>query len=113
MEPQKILLYYRFTPLTDPEAIRLWQWTLCDSLGLKGRIILSHHGINGTVGGPLSAIKKYIKATKQWPGFKDIDFKWSEGTGDDFPRLSVKVREELVSFGAPGEHDVDEHGVRR
>ena len=112
MEPQKILLYYRFSPLTDPEAIRLWQWTLCDSLGLKGRIILSHHGINGTVGGPLSAIKKYIKATKQWPGFKDIDFKWSEGTGDDFPRLSVKVREELVSFGAPGEHDVDEHGVR-
>ena len=111
MEPNKILLYYRFTPLIDPEAIRLWQWTLCDSLGLKGRIIISEHGINGTVGGPLSAVKKYIRATKQWPGFKDIDFKWSEGTGNDFPRLQVRVRDELVSFGAPGELEVDESGV--
>lgn len=111
MEPYKILLYYRFTPLTDPEAIRLWQWTLCDSLGLKGRIIISKHGINGTVGGPLSAVKKYIRATKEWPGFKDIDFKWSEGTGDDFPRLAVRVRDELVSFGAPQDLHVDESGV--
>jgi len=111
VEPYKILLYYRFTPLTDPEAIRLWQWTLCDSLGLKGRIIISKHGINGTVGGPLSAVKKYIRATKEWPGFKDIDFKWSEGTGDDFPRLAVRVRDELVSFGAPQDLHVDESGV--
>ncbi len=111
MEPYKILLYYRFTPLTDPEAIRLWQWTLCDSLGLKGRIIISKDGINGTVGGPLSAVKKYIRATKEWPGFKDTDFKWSEGTEDDFPRLAVRVRDELVSFGAPHDLHVDESGV--
>jgi UPF0176 protein len=111
VEPYKILLYYRFTPLTDPEAIRLWQWTLCDSLGLKGRIIISKDGINGTVGGPLSAVKKYIRATKEWPGFKDTDFKWSEGTGDDFPRLAVRVRDELVSFGAPQDLHVDESGV--
>ena len=111
MELNKILLYYRFTPLADPEAIRLWQWTLCDSLGLKGRIIISQHGINGTVGGPLSAVKKYIRATKEWPGFKGIDFKWSEGTGHDFPRLAVRVRDELVSFGAPQDLHVDESGV--
>jgi UPF0176 protein len=111
VELNKILLYYRFTPLADPEAIRLWQWTLCDSLGLKGRIIISQHGINGTVGGPLSAVKKYIRATKEWPGFKGIDFKWSEGTGHDFPRLAVRVRDELVSFGAPQDLHVDESGV--
>lgn len=111
MEPYKILLYYRFTPVADPEAIRLWQWTLCDSLDLKGRIIISKHGINGTVGGPLSAVKKYIRATKEWPGFRDIDFKWSEGTGNDFPRLAVRVRDELVSFGAPQDLHVDESGV--
>ena len=48
---QKILLYYKFTPISDPEAVRLWQKTLCDSLNLKGRILISKHGINGTVGG--------------------------------------------------------------
>jgi UPF0176 protein len=107
----KILLFYRFTPLADPEAVRLWQHTLCDSLGLTGRILLSKDGINGTVGGELKAVKKYVRKTREFAPFKDIDFKWSEGSGDDFPRLSVKVREEIVSFGAPNELRVDETGV--
>lgn len=111
MELQKVILYYGFTPLEDPEAIHLWQRTLCESLGLKGRIIISAHGINGTLGGDMSALKKYVRQTKQYPGFKHIDFKWSDGTGNDFPRLRVRVRDEVVSFGAPGELVVDEHGV--
>jgi UPF0176 protein len=107
----KILLYYVFTPLADPDAIRLWQRDLCESLGLKGRILISNDGINGTIGGELKDVKKYVRKTRQYPAFKGIDFKWSEGQGDDFPRLSVKVRDELVSFGAPGELRVDEGGV--
>ena len=55
----KVLLFYAFTPLADPDAIRLWQRDLCESLGLGGRILLSPHGINATVGGELSAVKKY------------------------------------------------------
>ena len=107
----KILLFYMFTPLADPEAVRLWQRDLCESLGLGGRIILSKDGINGTVGGELKAAKKYLRKTREYAPFKNIDFKWSEGQGNDFPRLSVKVRDELVSFGAPGELRVDENGV--
>jgi UPF0176 protein len=107
----KILLFYVFTPLADPDAIRLWQRDLAESLGLGGRILISKDGINGTVGGELKAVKKYIRKTREYPAFKGIDFKWSEGTGHDFPRLSVKVRDEIVSFGAPGELRVDEHGV--
>ena len=107
----KILLFYMFTPLADPEAVRLWQRDLCESLGLGGRIILSKDGINGTVGGELKAVKKYLRKTREYAPFKNIDFKWSEGQGNDFPRLSVKVRDELVSFGAPGELRVDENGV--
>ncbi|HWT56079.1 MAG TPA: rhodanese-related sulfurtransferase [Candidatus Microsaccharimonas sp.] len=108
---QKILLYYKFTPLKDPEAIRLWQRTLCESLNLKGRILISEHGINGTVGGEMDDLKKYVKQTKQLAGFKDIVFKWSDGTRDHFPRLSIKVRDEIVSFGAANELKVDEKGV--
>ncbi len=111
MDLQKVILYYGFTPLDDPEAIRLWQETLCRSLGLKGRILLSRHGINGTLGGDMTALKKYIRATKKYPGFKRIDFKWSNGTGNDFPRLRIRVRDEVVSFGAPGELLVNERGV--
>jgi UPF0176 protein len=107
----KILLFYVFTPLPDPEAIRLWQRDLCESLGITGRILLSKDGINGTVGGELADVKKYLRKTRQYPAFKDLDVKWSEGTGEDFPRLSVKVRDEIVSFGAPEELVVTEDGV--
>ena len=107
----KILLFYVFTPLADPEAVRLWQRELCESLGLRGRILISKDGINGTVGGELRDVKRYVRTTREYAPFADIDFRWSEGTGDDFPRLSVRVRDEIVSFGAPGELRVDENGV--
>jgi len=35
----KVVLYYGFTPVADPEAMRLWQKQLCESLNLKGRIL--------------------------------------------------------------------------
>lgn len=108
---QKVLLYYQFTPLKDPKAVMLWQKTLCAGLNLRGRIIVSEHGINGTVGGDMEDLKTYIKSTKQYPGFKDTVFKWSDGTREDFPRLSVKVRPELVGFKAAGETIVNEKGV--
>lgn len=111
MSVGKILLYYKFTPIADPKAIMLWQRDLCESLGLKGRILISEHGINGTVGGEMDDCKRYIKKTREYPGFKDISFKWSEGSADDFPRLSVKVRDEIVAFGAADELKVDENGV--
>ena len=108
---QKIILYYGFTPLADPEAIRLWQHKLAEELNLKGRILISEHGINGTLGGAMSDLKKYVSATKKYPGFRGIDFKWSTGTGNDFPRLQVKVKPELVEFGLPVEIEVNQHGV--
>jgi len=107
----RIALYYAFTPLADPDAIRLWQRALCEKLGLRGRILISPDGINGTVGGELSAVKAYVKATREYPAFKKMDIKYSEGSAEDFPRLSVKVRPEIVSFSAPGELKVDENGV--
>ena len=111
MDLPKVILYYGFTPLKDPEAVKLWQKNLCQSLNLTGRIIVSPHGINGTLGGDMEDLKKYIKQTKSFSGFNKIKFKWSEGTGNDFPKLSVKVRQELVAFGNPDEIKVDENGV--
>lgn len=108
---QKILLYYKFTPIKDAELLKLWQKTLCDSLNLKGRILVSPQGINGTVGGDIDDLKEYIKKTKEFPGFKNTVFKWSEGGSDNFPRMSVKVKKELVAFESYGEIEIDENGV--
>lgn len=118
MATPKIVLFYAFTPLADPEAIRLWQRDLGEALGLRGRLIISKDGVNGTLGGDISALKKWARSFRSYAPFKDADIKWSDGTGVDaegrsldFPKLSVKVRDEIVSFGAPGELRVDEHGV--
>lgn len=118
MPVAKILLYYVFTPLADPDAVRLWQRDLAKSLTLRGRLLVSKDGLNGTLGGEMAALKRYVRKTREYPAFRDIDFKWSAGTGLDadgasldFPKLSVKVRDEVVSFGAPGELRVDDGGV--
>lgn len=109
---QKILLYYKFTPIKDPGVVKLWQKTLADSLNLRGRILVSQHGLNGTVGGETDDLKAYVKQTKKFAGFKDIVFKWSDGGRDDFPRMSVKTRRELVGFkNSDDEFTVDENGV--
>lgn len=107
----KIILYYAFAPVADPTAVVLWQRTLCESLELTGRVIVSPHGINGTLGGAMANLKKYARQTKEFPGFGKMDVKWSMGTGNDFPRLSVKARDELVAFASPDEITVGVEGV--
>ena len=111
MALQKIILYYCFAPVADPIALKLWQRTLAESLNLKGRVIVSPHGINGTLGGKLSDLRKYATATKEYPGFNKIDYKWSAGTGNDFAKLSVRKRRELVAFEAPNEIIVEKSGI--
>ena len=103
----KIALFYHFTPLADPEAIRLWQREICEHEGLRGRILISKDGINGTVGGEISAVKRYLRRTREHSALAKLDIKWSDGSGLDdtitrdaphgysldFPRLSIKVRD--------------------
>jgi UPF0176 protein len=108
---QKIILYYKFTPVSEPEMMRLWQRTLCEKLNLQGRILISKHGINGTLAGNINDLKQYVKEFKRFAGFKGTVFKWSDGSSSDFPKLSVKVRDEIVTFGAADELKVNEHGV--
>jgi UPF0176 protein len=108
---EKIILYYKFIPVADPEMTKLWQFELCKNLELKGRIIISKHGINGTLGGSLDSLRAYKSAMNKTDVFKGIAYKWSDGGSDDFPRLSVKVKPEIVAFGVPDEVQVDENGV--
>jgi UPF0176 protein len=107
----KVILYYKFVPVPDPAMTVRWQKELCARLGLTGRIIISKHGINGTLGGDIENLREYKREMNRSVMFKGIMYKWSDGTGKDFPRLSIKERPELVAFGAPDEIKVDKNGV--
>lgn len=108
---EKVILYYKFVPVSDPVMTMRWQRELCTRLGLKGRIIISTHGINGTLGGKLDNLLEYKREMNRSITFKGIMYKWSEGQADNFPKLSIKVRDELVAFKAADELVVSEKGV--
>lgn len=103
---EKIVLFYHFFPVADPEVFRLWQLELCQNLKLTGRIIIASHGLNGAVAGRLEDLRAYKRALGQVPALAKVEFKWSAGSRSDFPRLSVKVRPELVSLRPDQEFDV-------
>lgn len=109
----KIILYYKFTPVSNPDEVRKWQTILCAELGLNGRIIISEHGINGTLGGNVEALECYIESMESYKesDFSSIEYKWSDGQYGDFPKLSVKVRAELVTLGPDEEFDVFNKGI--
>jgi len=102
----QILLYYKYINIKDPEALKVSQRELCEKLGLLGRIIVAEEGINGTLEGTVENTEAYISEMQKDERFADIVFKKSNGEGDSFPRLSVKVRPEIVSLKL-GDQDIN------
>ncbi len=100
MEQQfEVILYYKYVAINDPAELCKAQRELCMSLGLKGRILIAKEGINGTLEGRKEDVQKYCEALRALPEFSDIVFKRSEGGGKSFPKLIVKVRDEIVTSG--------------
>ena len=85
----RILLYYKYTDVVDPDSARQWQLDLCTALHLRGRIHVATEGVNGTVGGSVAATALYIAAMEhhtRWAAvFSGIDYKQSEGDASAFP----------------------------
>lgn len=97
----QVLLYYQYVAIESPEKVRDEQRKLCESLNLKGRIIVAKEGINGTLEGTIENTEKYIEEMNEdsrlHPWGAGIDFKKSKGSGSAFQKLSVKLRDDIVS----------------
>ncbi|MEQ1561742.1 MAG: rhodanese-related sulfurtransferase [Nitrospira sp.] len=104
-----ILLFYKYVEIDNPEKLRDEQRALCEKLGLKGRIIVAKEGINTTVEGTTENTEKYLKEYLSDPRFSDTHIKRSKGAGNSFPKLSVKVRKEIVSLHL--EDDIDPNQI--
>jgi predicted sulfurtransferase len=109
---EKILLYYKYVTIENPQQISKWVKTVCESLSLKGRIIVAKEGINGTLGGAVESIDAFKTELLAHPLFANTDMKESEGGAEHFPRLSVKVRTEITVLGInPDELTVKDGGT--
>lgn len=107
-----ILLYYKYVSIQYPQQVVNWIRALCQRLNLKGRILVATEGINGTVGGTPEAIEEFKKEFLAHPLFGGTDLKESAGSADHFPRLMVKVKNEIVALGInPDELTVKDTGI--
>src|SRR4051812_31068356 len=97
--PFTVLLYYKYTLLSDQQSFAQKHRALCAELGLVGRILIGSEGINGTVAGEAPATDHYQAALKAYPEFHDIVFKTSFSEIAPFERLIIKVRPEIVTLG--------------
>lgn len=97
----QILLFYKYVTVTDPQALRIHLLEHARRLELTGRILVAEEGLNGTVEGTVEATEAFALELLRDARFADMQIKRSEGTGSAFPKLSVKVREEIVGTRFP------------
>ncbi|MEI3613035.1 oxygen-dependent tRNA uridine(34) hydroxylase TrhO [Pseudogracilibacillus sp. SO30301A] len=97
-EKYQVLLYYKFVPIDDHEQFATEHLEFCKNLGLKGRILVSHNGINGTVSGTVEQTNAYMEKMHADPRFEDIFFKIDEHDGHAFKKMHVRPRKELVTL---------------
>jgi UPF0176 protein len=101
----RVLLYYKYIRIDNPEFFAEEHLGYCRDLGLKGRILISPEGINGTCSGSFSQTEKYMSHMRLDPRFKDLWFKIDNVDGHVFKRMHVRYKEELVTFRLKEEID--------
>lgn len=94
----QILLYYKYVSIPEPDTFAEEHRALCNEIGLKGRIIVSREGINGTVSGTVNQTRAYMTAMHADERFADMPFKVDPYQGHAFKKLSVKIKAELVNL---------------
>ncbi|AWV35019.1 MULTISPECIES: oxygen-dependent tRNA uridine(34) hydroxylase TrhO [Paenibacillus] len=108
MNPQSeyaILLYYKFVKVPDAELFAQEHLAYCKELNVKGRILISDEGINGTLSGTVAQTEQYMKDLRANPLFSDIVFKIDEADGHAFKKIFVRYKKELVTFRVEDELD--------
>ncbi len=99
------IAFYKFTPLTDPDAVVLRLRSL--SADVLGSILVAHEGINGVLAGTaaaLDAMEFALLNDPQWgDSFADMVFKRSACTTPPFARIKVHKKPQIVAVGLPAE----------
>lgn len=101
----QVLLFYKYTPIENPEALMKYYRVLCEKHNLKGRTIIAAEGINSTLEGTVEATENFLKEFLIDTRFSGMQIKRSAGNGASFPKLSIKVRNEIVGTHFPKEVD--------
>lgn len=92
-----VLLYYCYSKIENEDEYREEHHLFCIENNLKGRIIISHEGLNGTVSGLPEDCEKYMEYVQNDPRFKHVEFKIEPSDQHAFAKLHVRVKPEIVN----------------
>jgi UPF0176 protein len=74
----------------------------CESLGVRGNVLLAHEGINGSLGGPRDAVLSVIEWLRAEPRLAGLMLRTAPCEAMPFYRLKVRCKAEIVTMGVPG-----------
>ena len=84
-----------------PDATRQAAAVKCQAQGVRGSILLAAEGINGTIAGSRQAVDAVLAYLRQVPALASLTHKESEADFMPFPRLKVRLKQEIVKLGRP------------
>jgi len=105
---RKTVSFYRYVIIDSPYELRDELYESWKEIGVLGRIYLAHEGVNAQLSIPESNFEEFIKLVHANSFFTDMPFKIAVvDDGNSFFKLTIKVREQIVSDGLP----IDEYDV--
>ena len=95
----KVAAFYTFTDLSNLEQLQKTFINFLKKEDIKGTVLLACEGINGTVAGTKAGIENFKNFLKSNDLYNSHNFKTSSCADHPFPRLKVKLKNEIVSLG--------------
>ncbi|WP_394174869.1 rhodanese-related sulfurtransferase [Guptibacillus hwajinpoensis] len=106
----RVLLFYKYVQIDQAEEYVEEHLAFCKDNNLKGRILISEEGINGTLSGTIEDTQKYMDMMHADERFADMFFKIDESTEHPFKKMHVRYREELVTLRLEDNHNPNDVG---
>jgi len=95
-EAYQILLYYCYAKIDNAEEYREEHHLFCVENNIRGRIIISDEGLNGTVSGLVDDCRKYMEYIHADPRFSKTEFKIDTSDRHAFTKIHVRYKPEIV-----------------
>ena len=96
-----ISTFYKFLILENYKELKIKFDKSLSKTNIKGTILLANEGVNGTIAGSESDLKKFFLYIDKFSQFKDITPKFSSSNKNPFLRMKVRLKKEIVTIGIP------------
>ena len=99
MNKYKVISFYKYVDVENPESLATEQLDWCLANGVKGKVYLAKEGISGSVFGNDEVTDKYKSHLKSYKIFEDVWFKETPTNQVAFNKMHVRVKNEIVNSG--------------